>query len=432
MKKNLGMAQVSLFILILTIHIVNAQWVQTYEIKDGRIGSIVANNTGDLFISATSGLFLSTDSGTSWTPVNSGLPALSVYSYYGLEVNGINDMVAASQSAIYLSTNRGITWTLVDSLGKDKYINSLAINNAGDIFAGMYDDSIYHYTNNGTSWFKASSSVSMADVDLTSDFNYNITCIAINGAGDLFAGTMERGLYRSADNGTNWARVDHDLPLWTKEIRSIAISNTGDIFAGTHEEGVIRSTDNGETWTTINSGLDPEWGGYGFAMYNSNIFVKNSTGVFFSTNNGTTWTPFNSGLPTGINDLYGIKSLVVSGNDIFITTDSAVWRRPISETKSVIHENTRQRIVQKTMFNIRTSNRNSPYVTIEFSLQHSAQVHIDIYNLSGYKLKSIVNKYLISGSHSFSFDARDISGGCYTVRMQAGLNSNTKSIPIFR
>jgi len=44
------------------------------------------------------------------------------------------------------------------------------------------------------------------------------------------------------------------------EITSLAISSTGDIFAGTIDDGVFRSSDNGDNWSQINTGLpDPEW-----------------------------------------------------------------------------------------------------------------------------------------------------------------------------
>lgn len=429
--KNL-LAYGGIVVLVLTIHIANAQWVQTYEFKDASIGSVIASGTGDLFASTSSGIFLSTDSGASWISVNSGLPVPTGGNLYNLAVNATKDLVVASNNGIFMSANNGTTWTLVDSGPTVANITCLAVNSAGDIFTGTSEDSVYRYTDNGTNWTVVSSGVSNAPINFMDDILTFITCLAINGAGDIFAGTFERGLYKSTDNGTNWIRSDSGMTSWQREIRSLAINSAGDIFAGTHEEGVTRSTDNGTSWTTINSGLDPQWGCYNIAVYGINIFVENSTGIFVSPNNGTNWTPVNTGLPLGINDLYWINSLVVSGNNIFTATDSAVWRRPLSEMVGVINDKSQQRISQQAMFNIRTSNRKSPYVTIVFSLSHSEQVCLDLYNLSGHKIKSIVNKYLVSGSHSFSLDTRNITAGWYTVRMQAGSNSNVKSIPIFR
>jgi hypothetical protein len=418
----------SVIVLFLTIHIVTAQWVETYQFKDARIGSIIAGNTGELFASTSSGIFLSTDNGTSWIPVNNGLPAPTDGNLYLLAVNSTNDLVLASSSGIFLSTNNGTTWTCIDSSTIITPINSLAVNGSGDIFIGMSDDTVFRYTSNGTNWTKFSSGVSKAIINATNDNNTLITCLAIHDTGDIFAGTFERGLYKSTDNGINWTRSDSGMTGWQREIRSLAINSTGDIFAGTHEEGVTRSTDNGSSWTTINSGFDPQWGCYNIAVYRSNIFIENSTGVFLSTNNGTNWTPVNTGLPLGINDLYRINSLVVNGNNIFTTIDSAVWRRPLSEMVGIINDKTQQCISQQTMFTIRT---NGSYVTIGFNLPHSVQVCADIYNLSGHTIKSIINKYFVSGPHNFPSDTKNIPAGCYFLRMQAGSNSTVKNLLIF-
>jgi flagellar hook assembly protein FlgD len=80
---------------------------------------------------------------------------------------------------------------------------------------------------------------------------------------------------------------------------------------------------------------------------------------------------------------------------------------------------------------INSSSRSNPNVSIEFSLSHSDWVSVKIYNLSGREITTLVNKNLDAGSHSISWNTRNLATGCYTVRMQAETNTFVKSIPIF-
>ena len=116
-----------------------------------------------------------------------------------------------------------------------------------------------------------------------------VTTLAINSAGDIFAGTREHGVFRSTDNGNNWSQVNNGITDF--DIRSIAINQSGHVFVGACV-GVLRSTDNGESWhyTSLNICAQS-------IAINSNghIFVGRlgSGGIYRSTDNGETWTSTN-------------------------------------------------------------------------------------------------------------------------------------------
>jgi hypothetical protein len=314
----------------------------------------------------------------------------------------------------------------VDSCPAGFNVSSLAISKNDEIFIGMQNDSVYRYTKNLTNWVSFSSGVSRHDYDPNSDWDFTITCLALSKAGDIWAGTSENGLYRSSDNGKSWTIID---PV-DREIRAIDIGTNGEIFAGSHEDGLFLSEDDGKSWTEINSGYNAEWGCYNFATYKNIVFAENVTGIYMSTNNGLNWRSVSEGLPTeGINDSYWINSIAVSGGYVFVVIDSSVWRRPVSEITGVIFNKKQSRMSQQIMFNVCTK---SSYVIVRFSLPHSLQVYVDLYNLSGIKKVSIVDSYLITGSHSYSLDTRNIPAGWYTVRMHAGSDCKVKSIPILR
>ncbi len=144
-----------------------------------------------------------------------------------------------------------------------------------------------------------------------------VEVLASNSSGEIFAGTSTAGIFKSTDNGNSW--VEKNNGLTTDNVISLALNNAEDIFAGTFDSGMFRSTDNGESWDQINSGLTlmnirsiviDNDSGYVFACAGPNPF---SGGVFRSSNNGDNWTPVNAGLPFGAIFSLGIDS----GNNMY-------------------------------------------------------------------------------------------------------------------
>jgi len=62
----------------------------------------------------------------------------------------------------------------------------------------------------------------------------------------------------------------------------------------------------------------------------------------------------------------------------------------------------------------------NPETTVEFTLAEPCQVTITLHNMSGQYVRSIVDSYHISGSHSVVLDGADLASGVYTVSMRAG------------
>jgi hypothetical protein len=158
----------------------------------------------------------------------------------------------------------------------------------------------------------------------------------------------------------------------------------------------------------------------------SNFFAGTDGGVFISTNSGTTWTAINSGLPVGVS----ARALMVSGGNLFAGIyDFGIYRRPVSEVTGAINQNPRPEMPD---FNIHFALHADRRVTIEFSLPHSDQVTLEIYNLSGRKIATPVDRNFSSGAHIITWNSQNSSTGCYVVKMKAGLNAFVKSIPFFR
>jgi poly(3-hydroxybutyrate) depolymerase/ligand-binding sensor domain-containing protein len=266
--------------------------------------AVSTNGAGgtNLFAGTNDGVFLSTNNGTSWTAVNSGLTNMEVSSL-AVSTNGAGgtNLFAGTNDGVFLSTNNGTSWTAVDSGLTNMNVSSLAVstNGAGgtNLFAGTYEGGVFLSTNNGTSWTAASTGLTFTDV--------RSLAVSPNGAGgtNLFAGTSEGGVFLSTNNGTSWTAVDSGLTYYG--VFSLAVSPNGaggtNLFAGTNGGGVFLSTNNGTSWTAAStiltntdvSSLAVSPNGAG----GTNLFAGTSGGgVFLSTNNGTSWTAASTGL----------------------------------------------------------------------------------------------------------------------------------------
>ncbi len=61
----------------------------------------------------------------------------------------------------------------------------------------------------------------------------------------------------------------------------------------------------------------------------------------------------------------------------------------------------------------------NPSTTIRFAIPKASVVKIDVYNLLGQRVKTLVNSRKPAGIHTVNFDAADLSSGIYIYRIQA-------------
>jgi len=62
----------------------------------------------------------------------------------------------------------------------------------------------------------------------------------------------------------------------------------------------------------------------------------------------------------------------------------------------------------------------NPTTKITYTLTKSEKVKIEIFNLSGQKIKTLINKPMSSGSHEIKFTAIDLPSGVYLYRLKVG------------
>jgi hypothetical protein len=62
----------------------------------------------------------------------------------------------------------------------------------------------------------------------------------------------------------------------------------------------------------------------------------------------------------------------------------------------------------------------NPTTEIGFSLPHASHVNLEIFNIMGQKVSTLVDRLMEAGDHTVSFDGSKVASGIYLYRLTAG------------
>jgi hypothetical protein len=102
---------------------------------------------------------------------------------------------------VFRSTNNGTTWTEVSSGLINKDIRALVRNDLGHTFAGT-GGGVYRSTDNGNLWEPVTNGLTTS----------SIQSLALNTSGILFAGTFAGGVFRTAQSTTSIRETGSETP----------------------------------------------------------------------------------------------------------------------------------------------------------------------------------------------------------------------------
>ena len=181
--------------------------------------------------------------------------------------NTIRNLIVGTGILVLLTHTASAQWVQIDNNRFRGFTEMCLAASNGNIFAGTLGGGVFRSTENDTSW--------------TETLLYYASCFAVSGS-NIFAGGF--GVFLSTDSGTSWTLVDSGLTY--KSVHSLA-SNGSNIFAGTWGRGVFLSINNGKSWTAVNSGLTND-SVFSLAASGGSIFASTTSSVYHSSNNGAT------------------------------------------------------------------------------------------------------------------------------------------------
>jgi hypothetical protein len=237
----------------------------------------------------------------------------------------------------------------------------------------------------------------------------------------IFAGSLDGCIYRSANQGETWGKIQTSSSNST--VFGISIHPNGNVFASTYLGGVIRSTDNGDNWLCV-----------GFKdtvtclAINADgiVFVGTQYGMFRSSNEGITWLPINAGLTN-----LSVRSIGIDSKGyIFIGTNEDAVFGSLQPT-TFVGQSTNSILHQYFLYQ-NYPNPFNPKTTIKFQIPISSKVEIKIFDCLGKEIKELVNEYMNQGAYMIDFDASNISSGIYFYQLRTNDFITTKKMLLLR
>jgi len=394
-----------------TIYAQPITWEQT-ALDSGIVQPMVSDSNSSIYAWVRDdGLYRTTNNGNSWslTGLTSAIaPDINVFSFV---INTNNNIFAGTNGyGVYLSSDTAHTWTPINNGLIHKVIWSLAINPNGHIFAGTESGlggGLFRTTDNGSNW-------------MPTNFTNPTTSIAINSNGHLFITDAAAAMYKSTDDGATWDSVDTGIPNAT--YTKVIINNSGYVFATTFFD-IVRSVDNGNTWAQLQSFNTTVNASIATISINTidHIFVGTTgDGVAYSTDSGNSWETINSGLNNT-----NVQSLTISTNGVIFagTYGDGIFR----STESTPIGNDRDNSVITFSLNQNYPNPFNPVTTIEFSLPTAAEVSLVIYNVTGQVVERLIERRSMApGQYSVEWAPRALPSGVYFYRIEAGEFRETK------
>jgi|GEM_PF-3042385 len=244
-----------------------------------------------------------------------------------LAINSNNDIFAATLgSGIFRSTDAGTTWTQLNTGGSQKHFYSLNINHNGTIFAGSYLGSIYRSKDNGDTW----TSTKVADGSIADTANSMVTSFTFDDSGEVYVATGLNGIFVSSDEGTTWESVftDFQYPF------AMAFDAQNHFLVGTYGAGMYTSTSAGS----------PSWTSSGFSIFSYyGIRILDSLTIdstVVDTVKNTTTTIHTTGRDSVVYTLtrYGDKSFShkIRPDTLKLQIDSVRYAKSIIKSKTAI------------------------------------------------------------------------------------------------
>jgi hypothetical protein len=133
--------------------------------------------------------------------------------------------------------------------------------------------------------------------------------------------------------------------------------------------------------------------------------------------------------PEGLSDGKYNANLILSSND----PDASSVKIPvIFEVTTGLEYLYSNKIPQTYSLGQNYPNPFNPVTHIQYGLPKTGNVKIEIYNIIGQKIKTLLNKQMPAGYHEVEFNAQNLSSGVYLYRIEAGEFQDVKKMILIR
>jgi photosystem II stability/assembly factor-like uncharacterized protein len=374
--KNKGWAAADSGYIMLTTD-AGYTWEEKHIGTDDRLFGICFYDQNTGWVAGNHGTIMqSTDGGSSWTAQQSGTGnALKDICF----TDASNGWAVGNGSTILHTNDGGNNW-IIDSTGGNLYLRSVCfVDSENGWIAG--GDAILHTADGGTTW---------EDQYNGSSNYYGIYFTDLNNG---WAVGGHGAIMRTTDGGVTWGNDCTSNPLHaTSALEDVFFTDPMNGWAvGWHSGGVFGSP-SGDLLLYTNDGGD-NWEDVSFPTYNG-------------LNGVTAIDPENAWI-------VGDGGLIISALDFIVDVKDD---SPFNDQQGVDNAEFLSMIIHPNPCSKATLLRYQIPVT-----RHASRVtRIDLYDISGVRIKRLMNEVKMPGEYEMEIDVSNLSAGLYFIRLQAG------------
>jgi photosystem II stability/assembly factor-like uncharacterized protein len=394
----------TLLIIHYSLLIANAQWVVVSD-NSMYLSTQAFSDNGNNIYAAISGLgvFKTTNNGINWTSTGSNLTTQPFNTITAKD----SFVFVASNYGLFRSTNYGLTF---DSLTSNPGSALAVIIDNNFLFKGMLNG-VYRSTDWGNTWVIVNNEIPGNYPAVTSLAFSNLT---------IYTGVdygYDLKMFKSTNHGDNWTQIgqseipSNNIPYSLYAFDNLVLCGTG--------TGVYKTTNYGINWSLI-PGISGNIGLFGFASVGAkNIFISAwNYGVYISNDYGETFTLKNEGLQS-----LRCTALYKFGNYLFLGTNPTtlpckIDRRPLNEVIGINIIGSEIPNAYKLFQNY--PNPFNPVTSIKYQVKSSKYIKINVFDISGKDVATLVNEKQSPGTYEVSFNGSNFASGVYFYRIQSG------------
>ncbi|MFZ1291427.1 MAG: T9SS type A sorting domain-containing protein, partial [Melioribacteraceae bacterium] len=334
---------------------------------------------------------------------------------YGIEGGGI-----------IRSNDSGKTWLSLNGLPIEGVLDIEEVK--GMIYSSMVSDynwvGVWESPDNGDIWVRSwgGSVESTANTCLTS-----IDSLVFVGTygGGIYSTKLLQNVWTSQSEGLPNKPIIHSLLTLNKTIYAAVQYKLNDIY----KYSVYYSNNLGENWIKINKEFSS------FALFRDimetdgeNIFLLTTNGIEMLNVSDNTWKNIQYNLPYDISN-----SIAISGDTILVGTYSkGLWQIPREKIKKITSVQSSVILTADYKLNQNYPNPFNPNTQIEFYIPKRIRVTIEVYNILGEKITTLINTELILGNHKIEFDGSHFNSGIYFYKLISDEYSETKKMLLIK